>query len=113
MKKEGSQCEVDGLTHYQRNKEQYILKNKELRTKRLEFVNSLKNKPCTDCGIKYPPYVMEFDHLGNEKKFKEISVMVRQTYSEERILNEIKKCELVCSNCHRQRTYDRYQASLA
>jgi hypothetical protein len=28
-------------------------------------------------------------------------------YSREAILKEVAKCELVCSNCHRNRTYER------
>ena len=57
-----------------------------------------------DCGIKYPPYVMDFDHLG-DKEFV-ISKGVSM-HSPIKLLKEIAKCDVVCSNCHRLRTYNR------
>lgn len=46
---------------------------------------------------------MHFDHLGD--KLFEISDSL--TYSIDRILREVEKCELVCANCHAVRTYNR------
>jgi hypothetical protein len=45
---------------------------------------------------------MDFDHIG--PKTAEVSSMVR-TLSTERLLAEVRKCEVVCANCHRVRTY--------
>lgn len=59
--------------------------------------------PCTDCKGYFPFYVMQFDHL--EGKTRNVSHM--RTYSLERVLAEISKCELVCANCHATRTYNR------
>jgi hypothetical protein len=71
-----------------------------------EFINSIKrDKPCTDCKIIYHPCQMDFDHLGNKKIG--IAAMKVQHYSIKRIQEEINKCELVCANCHRLRTYRR------
>jgi hypothetical protein len=72
--------------------------------KRREFLNSLKDKPCTDCGVKYPPYVMQWDHISNDKKYTISSIA---SASMEKILAEIAKCELVCANCHAIRSYER------
>ena len=47
---------------------------------------------------------MDFDHVKGNKD-RAISVMVGQKVSKDRILREIEKCELVCANCHRLRTY--------
>ena len=66
-----------------------------------EIINELKSKPCMDCRGSFPPVCMDFDHARGEK-FYEVSKMV--VFSFERILEEIKKCDLVCSNCHRLRT---------
>lgn len=57
-----------------------------------------------DCGVTYPWYVMDFDHVFGEK-YMEISLMVSNLNSKEKILAEIDKCQLVCSNCHRERTF--------
>lgn len=72
--------------------------------KRREFWNSLKDAPCTDCGIRYPPYVMQWDHTGDDKEF---TIAKFWQYSKSRVLAEIKKCELVCANCHAERTHSR------
>lgn len=53
-----------------------------------------------DCGYKFPPECMDFDHLGN--KFKTIGQL--RSHKWETILEEIKKCDLICANCHRIRT---------
>lgn len=70
--------------------------------RRRELIREVKDKPCTDCGVKYPPYVMEFDHLPEYDK--SFNVSESATRSWERVLKEIEKCELVCANCHRIRT---------
>lgn len=70
-----------------------------------QFVISLKNKPCADCEVSYPYYVMDFDHLGEKKVL--LAKVHSQGWSEERILEEVSKCDLVCSNCHRERTHKR------
>lgn len=71
-----------------------------------EEVEELKKVPCKDCGIQYPPYVMDFDHVSGTK-IQAVSVLWRSGVSRERILEEISKCEVVCANCHRERTHQR------
>jgi len=72
-------------------------------------VRAAKNKPCTDCGVRYPYYVMEFDHLDSEtKEFNVSAGITRASY--ERLIAEIAKCEVVCANCHAERTHQRKQA---
>lgn len=64
----------------------------------------LQQHPCMDCG-ETDIRVLEFDHLG--EKMMEISQMVATGCYWYEILNEIGKCEVVCANCHRKRTYAR------
>lgn len=73
----------------------------EKKAERRAYIDKLKSMPCTDCGVKYPPYVMDFDHVRGEKVIK-ISDMMMTTM--EKLKAEVAKCELVCSNCHRERT---------
>jgi hypothetical protein len=73
------------------------------RTRRL--VDRLKARPCADCGVRYPPYVMDFDHVSGTK-LKEIAAMTSR-WAWHRIVAEIAKCEVVCANCHRERTHRR------
>ena len=70
------------------------------------WMDRLKAGPCADCGDKFHPAAMDFDHVRG-KKAKHISNMWSWTH--DKVLEELKKCELVCANCHRVRTYLRRQ----
>lgn len=63
-----------------------------------------KNKPCMDCGIQYPFYVMQFDHRDPTLKLFSLGREAWK-YSVEKIKTEIDKCDVVCSNCHAERTH--------
>jgi hypothetical protein len=82
--------------------------NGEMRIKDLvRFVEALKERtPCMDCGRKYPYYVMDFDHTRGVK-IDGISRMIRMAKTVEWLQTEIDKCDLVCANCHRERTHKR------
>ena len=69
------------------------------------WMDSLKAEPCTDCGGTFPPVCMDWDHLPGVLKVRSVGLLL--TYSRERILAEVAKCELVCANCHRIRTHQR------
>ena len=59
--------------------------------------------PCADCGGIFPTAIMHWDHLPGHEKIGELSTLVtarRRTL----VLEELKKCELVCANCHAIRT---------
>lgn len=71
-----------------------------------QYIRSLKEKsPCMDCGILYPYYVMDFDHVRGQKHANVMELI--PTLSKKKIDEEIAKCEIVCSNCHRIRTHMR------
>lgn len=65
----------------------------------------LQTHPCMDCGYDNP-LALEFDHVRGTKK-KEVSGMAHLGYSMDLILEEIEKCEVVCANCHKLRTWNR------
>lgn len=93
--------------NYLENKDRYfkVAKNRDAELDKLIF--ECKDRPCTDCGIKYPPYVMDFDHLDGSAKEFNVSMMRRRRMAFKKILDEIAKCEVVCANCHRIRTNTR------
>ena len=67
-------------------------------------MNNVKDIPCTDCGKKYPPFVMDFDHRDPNLKKGIVSRLV--TWSGwKKMIEEVKKCDVVCANCHRIRTH--------
>lgn len=97
---------------FRRTRIQRNLQLKDRRAKRLLWLHILKHKPCTDCGKKYHPAAMQFDHISPDKEAV-ISELVSQGYGKHRILKEVAKCELVCENCHAVRTYNRTRGGAA
>src|SRR5271166_71352 len=73
------------------------------RVARMQLIRDCKSRPCADCGIEYPYYVMDFDHIIGEKKYR----IADGTIPWEAIAEELSKCEVVCANCHRVRTWKR------
>lgn len=84
----------------------HAAKHRRIRVLR-QIVHDAKARPCTDCGAGYPYYVMQFDHLRD--KHIAVSAAVTQV-SEARLRAEIAKCDVVCANCHAERTHQRHQA---
>ena len=73
-----------------------------------ELAFKLKSVPCTDCGGFFPHYIMEFDHVPERgPKLFSIGAAISQHMPLSRLLKEVSKCDVVCSNCHRTRTYKR------
>jgi hypothetical protein len=80
----------------------------ELNKRRRYWANKLKSdliksKECSDCNGIFHPCQMEFDHLG--EKHANVSNMLFGKW--EKVEKELKKCEIVCINCHRERTFSR------
>jgi hypothetical protein len=70
-----------------------------------EYIATLKaTTPCFDCKNSFPPYVMDFDHVRGKKKYL-ISSLAAQNVGVKTFLEEIAKCDIVCANCHRIRTF--------
>ena len=93
---------------YAANKETVAAKKDRKRRRLRELVRAAKDRPCADCGVRYPFYVMDLDHLGDDKDMI-VSKLVNFGATQ-RVLDEIAKCEVVCANCHRQRTWARANA---
>jgi hypothetical protein len=92
------------LRHYYNNKEQYLARNKVIKAEKIAYIRKLReDNPCMDCGKKYPYYVMDFDHRDPSAKLTEVSRLVN--FGWVKLKAEIEKCDIVCSNCHRERTH--------
>lgn len=96
---------------YRKNKDAINEKRWKSKQEARQWVNQYKenHSVCTDCGVDYPPHILDFDHI-KDKSFG-ISRALQLGTKLDRIKEEIKKCEIVCSNCHRQRTYQRQMLS--
>ncbi len=115
-------CKKDGLQdwcrdckkaedakYYQRNKDKYLEYNRRQYARLNALLTKAKDKPCADCGGRFPAYVMDFDHLDGAEKLFDVGRARKHSW---RIIEaEIAKCELVCANCHRIRTHERSHMS--
>ncbi len=76
------------------------------RALRLQLISDYKlARGCMDCGYKEHSEALEFDHVSGKKSF----AVSRATtdVSLDKVYLEIAKCEVVCANCHRLRTWRR------
>lgn len=58
---------------------------------------------CHDCGNTYPQCVYQFHHLDPSKK--DVNPSKSLTRGPTRMFDELKKCVMLCANCHMIRHY--------
>jgi len=68
---------------------------------RVKIIEYLSVRKCVDCG-ESNIIVLDFDHRNSSTKKHSVSQMM--DFGWEAILEEIKKCDVRCSNCHRIKT---------
>lgn len=93
--------------HYIKNKQVYLQRSRQQMPGTQEhfraWLRAYKDsRSCVDCGGKFHFSAMEFDHTRSDKVAN-----VSRIGSIARAKTEIIKCDLVCANCHRVRTYTR------
>jgi hypothetical protein len=100
---------AQSAANYLKNKQAYFKRSNAALRKIVEFVRAYKHlKPCADCKVPHPYWRLDFDHLpGNKKMFN--LAYAKKVGSMKRVIEEIQKCEVVCANCHRDRTHMRRQ----
>ena len=74
-----------------------VIRRRENKIKAVEYLGG----HCADCKNEFPPYVYEFHHL--DPTIKEFNVSLIMGRKWEGILPELKKCVLLCANCHKIR----------
>lgn len=85
--------------HYYNNKEIYYEKNKRFNKRKKDWWLDLKSKlRCNRCGENHIA-CLDFHHKNPKEKEANISSVYRY-WSKRRVLDEIKKCEILCKNCH-------------
>ena len=94
---------------YQNNRqkrlEQIRKRKKSIRKQLNEY--KIENK-CFKCREDHPA-ALDFHHI-EDKNFL-VSKMIGDGYSINSIMNEVKKCMLLCANCHRLEHYGQTQSS--
>lgn len=120
MGQKGSSTRKDqSRRYYEKHRDEVLAKARKRREAKREALNqakrehrlllqeracAVKDRPCMDCGLEWPSYVMEFDHVRGEK-IAAVARLVADRCSFEMLDAEIAKCDVVCSNCHRIRTH--------
>lgn len=102
-------CRSEYMREFRRSK--YITRKRvKLRDRRQadrkKAINFLGGK-CMDCGSD-DERVLVFDHI--EKKTCNVARLLGKSWK--RIEDELRKCELVCANCHQIRTISRIPVSV-
>ena len=93
-------------TYHKQHRSRLTHKQYDIRQRRKLTLIDLMGSQCTDCGLVYDgvPEVFEFDHCRGEK-VAALSQLFGGSW--DRVMVEVAKCDLVCANCHRRRTYRR------
>lgn len=82
------------------------LRKLKVRLRAREFIKRYKAfVGCSACGIKNP-IVLEFDHVRSKDKKYDVSSANMKSCSIQKLKQEIRKCDVLCSNCHKIKTYN-------
>jgi hypothetical protein len=87
----------------------HLADKRDLWREQARMLDSLRDRPCTDCGGRFAPSAMDFDHRDPGSKRSAVTRMIGRAGTA-RILDEVAKCDIVCANCHRLRTFARRSA---
>ena len=91
---------------YLKNKKTTYARNAKNGKKNRQWFNEYKSKlKCSVCSENHPA-CLDFHHKDRDLKESEIAKLVGHTFSIERIMAEISKCIVLCSNCHRKHHFN-------
>jgi hypothetical protein len=88
--------------YYTLHPEKRQRKQKLFRHKTRKMLLESAGGKCTLCGYNKSMSALDFHHREPEQKSFGISVGLKAGYSYQKLLEESKKCNLVCSNCHHE-----------
>ena len=78
---------------------------KQVYKKKKDEIQEMKaNIACAKCG-ENRGYVLDFHHIDPETKIDTVARLTSNTYNIEKVKEEIKKCIVLCANCHREFHY--------
>lgn len=87
-----------------------VSKKKKGTYESLDFIEELqafkRKNGCFDCKVMYPHYILEFDHRPEFKKIDNV-YRVYKKFGKDKAWQEVAKCDVLCANCHKARTFER------
>ena len=93
------------VRYYQRNRQREIDRVMTRQRTTLEFLRDLRRVPCMDCGRRFLPHQMDFDHREPTLKSFQVTDSRAMLAARDRLMQEVAKCDVVCATCHAIRTY--------
>lgn len=108
--KKTPQAKIDANSKWAKNnldkvrqyKRKYKREQQRLAREHIRFIK--EQSGCKICDNKNI-HCLDFHHRPRTKKKNTVCNLVRHGYSLEIIKKEIKKCDIICSNCHRTQHY--------
>lgn len=91
---------MENKEYRQNRREHYNAINKQAKRKAIEYMGGC----CSDCGKTFPDSVYDFHHLDMTTKEGNPSKLLSGNW--EKAKEELSKCVLLCSNCHRIRHFE-------
>lgn len=84
--------------HYENNKSDYRGRVSTHRVEVRKMIDDIKSKSsCKICEENHPA-CLQFHH--SDPSVKDFEIGKCRSFSKEKILQEIEKCEVLCANCH-------------
>lgn len=93
--------------NYRANKVKWLRRSRKRRNELKEWFNAeiMSGLSCTRCGESHSA-CLDFHHKEPTVKSFSIRDMVNQLRNRDWIVEEIQKCIILCSNCHRKLHHD-------
>jgi hypothetical protein len=93
------------ILYYKQHKKKILGKALKAQEEDRIWLRELKdNKPCMDCKVVHRHFALDYDHRDPSKKLAAVGNVLNRN-GREAALKEMSKCDLICANCHRYRTY--------
>ena len=96
---------------WERERKRHADRHKRIRawiTARLDRFKVFKG--CSHCGYKDNPAALQVHHVDPSKKLQNVSMIRRSRYSQWKVIKaEIRKCIVLCANCHSIETKESYK----
>jgi hypothetical protein len=89
---------------YKYNSNDKFYKQKQRAYNKHKLYEIIMSNFCQHCGLEDPdhPEIYDFDHQHD--KIECVSNMLSQSRNWDKVWEEIKKCQILCANCHRKKT---------
>jgi hypothetical protein len=88
-------------THYDKNKKECIKRAADIKKEARRWWATFKaSLSCQNCGFSHP-VALDFHHLESHPDNQKLNVLVGNGMIKA-ALEEIKKCAVLCANCHRR-----------